>query len=75
MKAASLHDSLSSAVMHYRYQQHPQQLDFFFLRDETQNPNRFETTQEAINTRMSSPNISTILDTDSIAFTKYVYVF
>ena len=33
---------------------------------------RFEATQEAINTRMTSPNISTILDTDSIAFTKYV---
>ncbi|CAB3989535.1 ankyrin repeat domain-containing 13D-like [Paramuricea clavata] len=41
------------------------------MRDETRDPNRFETTQEAINTRMSSPNISTILDTDSIAFTKH----
>ena len=44
-----------------------------FFRQENRDPRSFEMTQEAISTRMSSPNISTILDTDSIAFTKYVY--
>ncbi|XP_028400351.1 ankyrin repeat domain-containing protein 13B-like [Dendronephthya gigantea] len=41
------------------------------MREENRETSVFETAQDAINTRMSSPNISTILDTDSIAFTKH----
>ena len=33
---------------------------------------KFELDEDAINMRMSSPNISPVLDTDSIAFTKLV---
>ncbi|XP_046839902.1 ankyrin repeat domain-containing protein 13A-like [Xenia sp. Carnegie-2017] len=41
------------------------------IRNDRRDPSTFETTQDVINKRMSSPNISTILDTDSIAFTKH----